>query len=61
MNAKHLTIRELSDALGISVRTIRTLTAQRKLPVIRLGHRTIFYRLDAAVAALGKFEVEAVR
>ena len=53
-------IQGLSDSTGLPVRTIRTLVANRRLPVVRLGHRTVFFRLPACLEALQKFEVKAV-
>jgi hypothetical protein len=60
MPKRLLKIQHLSDASGIAVRTLRTLTHQRKIPCIRAGHRTVFYDLEAVLAALGKFERRAV-
>ena len=37
----HLTIQEAAEDLGISARSYRRYIAQRKVAVIRLGHRTV--------------------
>jgi excisionase family DNA binding protein len=55
-----LTIKPLSAASGVSVRTIRTLMAQRKIPYLRPGHRTVLFDEEKVMKALEKFEVKAV-
>ena len=52
-------IQGLSTAIGLPVRTIRTLVSNHKVPVMRLGHRTIRFSTDRVMAALQKLEVKA--
>jgi hypothetical protein len=49
----------LSALTGETVRTLRTLVSQRKIPHLRLGHRTIRFQPSKVFAALEKFEVRA--
>ncbi|MEI7822751.1 MAG: hypothetical protein WCK55_17710 [Verrucomicrobiota bacterium] len=55
-----LTIRGLSDAIGIPTRTIRSLYVAKKIPVIKAGHRTLLFDADKVRAALDQFEVKAI-
>ncbi len=54
-----LTIGGLSDAIGIPPRTIRSLYVGKKIPVIKVGHRTLLFDPEKVLAALNKFEVRA--
>jgi hypothetical protein len=55
-----LTIRGLSDAIGIPTRTIRSLYCAKKIPFIKAGHRTLLFDAEKVRAALDKYEVKAV-
>lgn len=55
-----LTIGGLSDAIGIPIRSLRTLYLARKIPFIKTGHRSLFFDEDKVRVALDKFEVRAV-
>ncbi len=59
ISEKFLTIDELSAELGIPVRSIRTLKQKRKIPFVKLGHRTLLFNPAKVSAALSKFEVRA--
>ncbi len=45
----------LAERLAVSVDTVETWTAKKKIPAFRLGHRTVRYSYPAVIAALGKF------
>ncbi len=47
----------MSGVCGIPERSLRTLTQQRKIPFIRLGHRTVLFQPSKVLAALERFEV----
>jgi len=34
--------------------------AQRKIPYVKLGHRTVLFEVDKVRAALAKFEIKAI-
>jgi len=55
-----LTIGGLSDAIGIPIRSLRTLYLARKIPFIKAGRRSLFFDEDKVRVALDKFEVRAV-
>ncbi len=54
-----VTYSALSVETNIPVRTLRTLAQQRKIPFVKLGHRTIKFQPARVFAALEKFEVKA--
>ncbi len=58
--SKFVNIAELSAQIGLPVRTLRSLAQSRKIPQIRLGHRTLVFDPNKVRAALEKFEVRAV-
>jgi excisionase family DNA binding protein len=53
-------IRSLSDYTGLAVRTLRTLTAARKIPYLKIGYRTVRFDLEKVDKALERFEVKAI-
>ena len=55
-------IKQLSEApgIGIPIRTLRSLWHQRKIPAVRLGHRTLKFDAAKVRAALDKYEVREV-
>lgn len=57
---KLLDIEGLSDEIGQPVRTLRTWVQGRKIPFLRLGHRTLLFDPEKVREALDKFEVKAV-
>jgi hypothetical protein len=61
MQKKLLTDEELAEALGtgFTPRAIATMRRARKIPFIKIGHRTIRYDLDHVLAALAKREIKA--
>jgi excisionase family DNA binding protein len=61
--AKLVRIEELCAELGpaVTVRTVRTLMAQRKIPYLKTGRRTVLFDLLAVRAALKRFTVEAIK
>jgi excisionase family DNA binding protein len=54
---KLLNIYELSEQLGPPVRALRTWTHSRKIPFIKVGHRTMLFDPQKVRAALQKFEI----
>jgi hypothetical protein len=57
---KLLNIVGLSRHQGIPIRTLRTLMAGRKIPFLKIGHRTILFDPEKVDQALQRFEVKAV-
>lgn len=49
-----LTPDELADALNVPIWKARTLWRSGRIPVVRLGHRTVRFDLDAVLAALNQ-------
>ncbi|MCX6995902.1 MAG: helix-turn-helix domain-containing protein [Kiritimatiellaeota bacterium] len=45
---------------GMSKRTLAVFMRQRKLPHMKLGHRTVLFRIADLDRALAKFRIEAV-
>jgi excisionase family DNA binding protein len=52
--------KQLAAELGQSLRTIRSWTQARRIPFLRLGHRTVLFSPEKVRAALEKFEVKAL-
>jgi hypothetical protein len=57
---KLVDIKQLSEELGPSVRTIRNWMWFRKIPYIRFGHRQCLFDVAKVRAAIEKFEIRAV-
>jgi hypothetical protein len=55
-----LSRKQLAKKLGLSTRSIDNLQQRKAIPVIRLSPRCCRYSLAACLAALHRFEVEAV-
>jgi hypothetical protein len=55
-----LNIQQLSAEIGPSVRSLRTWMHGRKIPFIRVGHRTCLFDPDKVREALNRLEVKAV-
>jgi hypothetical protein len=53
-------IKGLAEETGIPARTLRSLWLKKKIPGVRLGHRTLVFDPSKVRAALDKFEVRAV-
>lgn len=53
-------LQELSAAINVPVRKIKEWQRERKIPCIRMGHRSVYYSRDKVLAAIAKFEVKAV-
>jgi hypothetical protein len=51
-------IRDLSEELGLAVRTIRTFQQKRLIPYYKLGHRLCLFDADKVRLALEEFEVK---
>jgi hypothetical protein len=60
MSTHVLDIHELSAAIPMPVRTIQSLKDARKIPGLKIGHRSVRYELEMVLATLQKFEVKAV-
>ena len=54
---KLVNINGLSQHKGIPVRTLRTLVWTRKIPFLKLGHRTMLFDPEKVEKALERFEV----
>jgi len=57
---KLLNIFELSEAKGRPVRQLRSFVAARKIPYLKVGHRTLLFDPEKVDKALARFEVPAV-
>jgi hypothetical protein len=57
-NSKLLNDQQIGEALGLKASAIRRLRYQRKIPFIRLGHRSVAMDLQKVRAALDKLEVK---
>jgi hypothetical protein len=56
-----LTKAELCDALHLpSTRMVDEMMRTRKIPFVKLGHRTVRFNLDRVLEALARLEVHAV-
>ena len=61
MNLRLITKEELRAALNLpSTRMVDELVRKRKIPVIRLGHRTVRFNLAKVVGALERLELKAI-
>ena len=56
MAEKLLDYDAMAQELGIAPRTLRTWAAKRKVPTLRLGHRTVLFDPPKVWAAIRKFE-----
>ena len=61
MSLHLLTKEQLRDALNLpSTRMVDELVRRRKIPVLRLGYRTVRFDLAKVEAAIEKFELKAI-
>lgn len=61
MSLHLLTKEQLRDALNLpSTRMVDELVRRRKIPVLRLGYRTVRFDLAKVQAALEKLELKAI-
>jgi hypothetical protein len=58
--SKLLDIFELSKANGRPVRQLRTFVADKKIPYLKIGHRTLLFDPEKVEKALQCFEIPAV-
>ena len=58
--SKRVNLAGLEAATGIPARTLRTLFHQKKIPGLRLGHRTVIFDPTKVQAALDRFEQKAI-
>jgi excisionase family DNA binding protein len=58
--SKLVNSKQLAAELGQSLRTIRSWTQTRRIPFLRLGHRTVLFSPEKVLLALEKFEIKAV-
>jgi hypothetical protein len=56
---KLLNYATMSRQLGIAERTLRDWAFKRKVPSLRIGHRTVLFDPSRVRAALMKFEIAA--
>ena len=52
--------RHAAQAAKVSVRTIENLAKKKKIPVIRISARCVRFSIPSVLAALRRFEVQAV-
>ena len=52
--------KELAERLGLKVRGIEALVAQRKIPVLKISGRCVRFSWPRVLAALQKFELKPV-
>jgi predicted DNA-binding transcriptional regulator AlpA len=56
-----LTKKQLSIKLGLtSTRGVDELMKRRKIPCVKLGHRTVRFKLDAVMAAIERLTIKEV-
>lgn len=55
-----INISKLSAALNLSIMQIRTLVRKRKIPFLKIGHRTLLFEPSKVRAALRRFEVKEI-
>jgi excisionase family DNA binding protein len=53
--------KQLAAELGQSQRTIRSWIAARKIPFLKVGHRTMLFSPEKVLTALQKFEVRPIK
>jgi excisionase family DNA binding protein len=58
--AKLVNSKQLAAELGQSQRTIRSWIQARKIPFLKVGHRTMLFSPEKVLLALEKFEIKAV-
>jgi len=58
--SKLLDIFELSEAKGRPVRQLRTFVAGKKIPYLKVGHRTLLFDPEKVEKALERFEIPAI-
>lgn len=54
-----LTKQQLADELSMPLEGVQALTRQGKISAIRLGHRTVRFRLEQVLEDLKRLEVKA--
>jgi excisionase family DNA binding protein len=57
---KLVDITGLAEELPFTVRYIRVLVAEGKIPYYRLGHKTLRFDVEKVQKALERFEIKAV-
>jgi hypothetical protein len=57
--SKLVNYQAMAAQLGIAERTLRTWASARKVPSLRLGHRTVLFDPPKVRAALTEFEISA--
>ncbi len=55
-----LTAAQLAESWGVPIEMVHKLARKRRIPSVRLGHRTIRFNEDKVRAALEKLELAAV-
>ncbi len=59
--SRPLTAKQIAEELNLpSETTVRYLARNRKIPVIKIGYRTLRFDLERVRTALAKLEVKAV-
>ena len=58
---KLLTIFELAELKGRPVRQFRSWVEAKKIPYLKLGHRTLLFDPEKVEKALERFEIPAVK
>jgi hypothetical protein len=58
--SKFLDIFELSEVTGRPVRQLRTLVAGRKIPYLKVGHRSLLFDVQKVEKSLARFEIPAI-
>jgi excisionase family DNA binding protein len=57
---KLVDITGLAEELPFTVRYLRVLVSERKIPCYRFGHKTVRFDPEKVKAALERFEIKAV-
>jgi excisionase family DNA binding protein len=58
--SKLVDVKGLSEQTGLPERTIRSMVHDRKIPCLKLGHRTLRFDPPKVRQALQKFEISAI-
>jgi hypothetical protein len=56
-----LDTKELAAELNRPIRQIRGFVSAKKIPVLKIGHRTNLFELEKVQKALARFEIKEVR
>ena len=53
--------KQIADLLGLTVRGVECLVAQKKIPVLKISRKCVRFDADRVLAALNKFETKEIQ